>query len=170
MGGCLAPFANLIKKTKTESHWSDRGMRRGFYMRSVSKTHLIPYYLFTLLLTFWQSPSICLVFLVLNKSMWIQCRKCKDSNHMSSAQRNSDISKKLKAILTSVIMWKRITAAPHWALKGLSRKWMFWLNSSHFKNSCGDKRWAEPKGAYVGQNQWNFQERHHSRNPAGTHK
>lgn len=53
-------------------------------------------------------------------------------------------------------MRNRITAAPHWALKGLSRKWMFWLNSSHFKNSCGDKRWAEQRGLMPGRTSKTF--------------
>lgn len=44
--------------------------------------------------------------------------------------------------ISSLGMWNRKQAALLWALKGLSRKLMFWLNSSCFKNSCGDKWWA----------------------------
>lgn len=76
--------------------------------------------------------SLCPTVLILYfKVMWLYCQNCSDAKEICSAPKN------LKKVLSSVSMWNRITAAPHWALKGLSRKWMFWLNSSHLKIVVG---------------------------------
>lgn len=78
--------------------------------------------------------SLCPTALILYyffKRMWLHCQNCSDAKEICSAPKN------LKKVLSSVSMWNRITAAPHWALKGLSRKWMFWLNSSHLKIVVG---------------------------------
>lgn len=124
---CLATLAK--KKKIAKSYWYNGDLK---VLKSAFNS--LPFYL----QCFWDNDAVylCPIALILYsffKRVWLQCQKCtvvllkKYALHL----------KKLKKVLSSVSMWSGITAAPHWALKGLSRKWMFWLNSSHLKIVVG---------------------------------
>lgn len=142
-GWLLSNFCKI--KEKAKSHWSDREAEGGRFRSLLSPKHISFFTIvFTLLLIqgLCQSPSFCLDSFFIFKHTWIHCQTRMPSKWI--------LQNKTITILSSVGMWTRISAVPHWALKGLSRKCMFWLNSSHFKNSCGDKRWAEQRGTMPG--------------------